>query len=238
MSLVIGDIRATFAFLVCSKAIYSYDRCITLSREVGLIWQGRRMSVANVLYILLHVSVAAYQYIDVAEVMTTDCNVSGYISQVVQGCAAALFHISNGGFMALRAHTINNGSMWLAAVIFLLSLVNAAFIIYQICTLDPVTVPPPIGCVMLSNVSARALQTMVIVEQACTLLVVSIWRHASRVNIINHVRVDTSTPLETTTILLRDGIMYSVTILALLIANTTLSLAYISIAIVLSDMSY
>ncbi|KZT66646.1 hypothetical protein DAEQUDRAFT_445924 [Daedalea quercina L-15889] len=50
---------------VAACAIYTYDRCLSLSREMDPIWRRPSMSIASCVYILLHVSLGAYQYLSI-----------------------------------------------------------------------------------------------------------------------------------------------------------------------------
>lgn len=64
-------------------AIYAYDRSITLTREIDLIWRRRSISLATGLYLLLHVSVAAYLYLTLAFGMVDgSCEVSDHLLTV------------------------------------------------------------------------------------------------------------------------------------------------------------
>jgi len=179
------------------------------------------MSVATGLYMLLHISVAMYLYIPVVGIYVTNCK-SGYVMNVVLLCANALFHMANGAFLALRAYAISDRSRVLALVIFLLSLVLVAAEIYETCTLLTIIVPDPVGCVLSSD--GTSYTQLLVAGQVSTivaevLLVAATWRHVYTVKIAKEAHIDT--PI--TTVLLRDGTVYFIMILALLVVSTTLA---------------
>ncbi|KZT63912.1 hypothetical protein DAEQUDRAFT_815361 [Daedalea quercina L-15889] len=204
-----------------TATIYSYDRCITLSKEVDLLWRLRRISLATGLYILLHISAIGYTYTNVATMIATGCK-SNYILETIFSFSAVLFHIANGGFMALRAYAISGRSTPLASVVFFFAVLPAALDIYSICMTTTIPAPMPIGCVV-TNASERVARTTGITEQASALVAevlfaVAIWRHASMVKAAGIAQMNT--PL--TVVLLRDGTLYFVTILVLLITDIAL----------------
>ncbi|KZT63526.1 hypothetical protein DAEQUDRAFT_760428 [Daedalea quercina L-15889] len=232
---------------VASCTIYAYDRFLTFLWEVNLIWWKWSMSVATGLYMLLHVSMAAYQCTTIIAMTLTDCK-SAYITSIVFCGSAVLFRLANGGFMALRAYAIGNRRILLALAIFVLSSVDPAFDIYQDTTLFVAAAPQPIDCVISENISGKdnsisaehcyltsnqlgltpaascAQFSVTIIGQICNILaealLVSVtWRHASTVKLGNDVQL--RTPL--TTALIRDGTVYFVTIFVLLLLDAVLN---------------
>ncbi|KAH9921331.1 uncharacterized protein B0H18DRAFT_1021675 [Fomitopsis serialis] len=215
---------AAFAGDCCQIAaivIYAYDRFLTFRWDVDLIWQRRNMSVATGLYVLIHISVAVYLFGQVIILILTGCE-SGYIMTVVQLCAGALFHTSFGAFTALRAYAISNRSISLTCAIFSASLVLFVGDIYEISTIVLVVAPEPVGCVLSSD--GTSYRPLIIAGEAANivaefLLVAATWRHAHMIKFAKDAHVEA--PI--TTILLRDGTVYFVTILALLIITMTLA---------------
>ncbi|KZT63604.1 hypothetical protein DAEQUDRAFT_102843 [Daedalea quercina L-15889] len=132
-------------------------------------------------------------------------------------CSDALFHVANGGFMALRTYAISSRTMTFSSLIILLSLVPVVLDIYLIHTLDAVRIQQPdmsVICVIAPNISGDFLRTVLITNQVSSLsaemfLVWAIWRHASAVKIAGGAQIG----LRLTATLLRDGTVYFVTIL-------------------------
>ncbi|TFY60588.1 hypothetical protein EVJ58_g5050 [Rhodofomes roseus] len=160
-------------------------------------------------------------------------NVTGYVVDVVQTCAAVVFHIAVGVFQALRAFAISNRSVPLAFAIFLLSVVISAMDVYEIFTVVPVPLPDPVGCMLFpskKDLSHRQLliasQTSAIVAEV--LLVVATWRQVYRAKFAEDPHF--KTPV--TTVFLRYGIVYFITLLVLLVVNMALSETIISNGIV------
>ena len=56
-------------------AFYVYDRALLLDREIELIWQHRKLSVATGLYYVLQVSTGGYIGGFLAASMVRDCEV-------------------------------------------------------------------------------------------------------------------------------------------------------------------
>ncbi|KZT63413.1 hypothetical protein DAEQUDRAFT_733845 [Daedalea quercina L-15889] len=224
---------------VAACALYSYDRCITVAREVDLIWRRRRISVASALYLLLHISAAAYQYLNITILILTGCQ-SAYLTNIVLLAAGALFKFANGGFMALRAYAISNRSILLASTIFLLSLVDVGIDIYEACILFANNLPQPVGCELGENMTSRVYRIVTILEQMSNilpeaLLVLATWRHAyASFRLANDAHVHT--PLTTT--LLRDGTLYFAAISIVLIANAALENIDTAYSSTMSDITY
>ncbi|KAH9921328.1 uncharacterized protein B0H18DRAFT_566662 [Fomitopsis serialis] len=160
---------------------------------------------------------------------------SDYTADVVISCASALFHLTNGAFTALRAYAISNHSVLVASAGFLLSLVLVTAEIHEIPTIVGATVPDPIGCVLSSD--STIWKPLLVAGQACTvvaeaLLVIATWRHIYTAKSANDARIDT--PI--TSVLLRDGTLYFIAILAALILDTTLTVI-MGVGIILMHLS-
>ncbi|KAH9926955.1 uncharacterized protein B0H18DRAFT_1004696 [Fomitopsis serialis] len=141
----------------------------------------------------------------------------------MQACAAVLFIVATGAFMALRAYAISNRSLPLAFIISLSSLVIAALDMYQLCTISATVVPPPAGCVISGDLKAQIQRPLFATGQASTvipeaLLLVATWRHAYIAKTANDAQINTPY----TTRILRDGIVYFVTIFILRLVNISL----------------
>ncbi|KZT63615.1 hypothetical protein DAEQUDRAFT_733620 [Daedalea quercina L-15889] len=124
--------------------------------------------------------------------------------------------------MALRAYAISNRSIALASVIMLLSSVNVAFNIYQMCKLD-LGIPGPagLGSMVSMAMSAGTLRLISITQQVCNILaeislVAATWRHASIAKAASKEQLGT----RLTMVLLRDGTLHFATIFVLLVATT------------------
>ncbi|KAH9836759.1 uncharacterized protein C8Q71DRAFT_723846 [Rhodofomes roseus] len=149
---------------------------------------------------------------------------------------ATVFHIAVGVFQALRAFAISNRSVPLAFAIFLLSVVISAMDVYEIFTVVPVPLPDPVGCMLFvsgSSYSTLRLATVLIASQtsaivAEVLLVVATWRQVYRAKFAEDPHF--KTPV--TTVFLRYGIVYFITLLVLLVVNMALSETIISNGIV------
>ncbi|KZT63384.1 hypothetical protein DAEQUDRAFT_146643 [Daedalea quercina L-15889] len=138
--------------------------------------------------------------------------------------ATALFRFANGGFTALRAYALSGHSMLLASIIFVLSSVDAPFIIFQASTFTVVNSPQPFGCTITMRMGVHTSR-LSIIGQVCNiiaeaLLVAVTWRHAytDAINIADGMQIDT--PLATT--LLRDGTIYFAAIAVLQTINAAL----------------
>ncbi|KAH9932622.1 uncharacterized protein B0H18DRAFT_986692 [Fomitopsis serialis] len=153
------------------KAIYAYDRCLTLWREVDLVWSRRKMSVATGLYLVMHISVAMFLAFEVSYTTIKTCEVRHtviviihptyklWIVYVWRVSCAMLFHVVYGAFTALRAYAIGYRSVWLGWATFLWSLVVVAIEIYEVVVSVPVNVPQPIGCVITTKGNEKFLST-------------------------------------------------------------------------------
>ncbi|KAH9921325.1 uncharacterized protein B0H18DRAFT_1189278 [Fomitopsis serialis] len=224
-------VAKTIDVLDITTAIYTYDRTLTLWWEVDLIWQRRKMSVATASYMLMHTSAAVYLYGQVMAQMLKSCRVRlkflrtyGYIMDVVQLSAAALFHIAIGAFTALRAYAISSRSTPLASAIFLFSVVLAAVDIYEVCTIVAVVVPDPVGCLLTVGGASYSICGWASIRHyrrgfACSGNV-ALWMHGSprrdAYQYADYGRIAQAWVLDL-------GIIYFITILALLIVNMTLS---------------
>ncbi|KAH9934933.1 uncharacterized protein B0H18DRAFT_493104 [Fomitopsis serialis] len=179
---------------------------------------------------LLHLSAAVYLLTQVANTFFTTCK--RYILSVLECSAAVTFNVANGGFTALRAYAIGNRSVLLALAIFLSSLVNTATKIYEAASLVAVFAPWPIGCIISSSSDIKVDRPLYVTGQASTiipevLLLAVTWRSAYHTaKLAKAVQIDT--PF--TMLFLRDGTIYFVTILVLLIINATLEATTVGIS--------
>ncbi|KZT70213.1 hypothetical protein DAEQUDRAFT_228864 [Daedalea quercina L-15889] len=227
LGIAIESLKLGFTNESCQMAacvVYGYDRILTFSKEVNLIWRRRSMSVATGVYVLLHVSIAVYLYLYAVMIILTSCEVNGYVAGVVQGCAAILFRLSSGAFMTLRAYAISNRSVPLASVMVIFFLAPVAADIYDIRSQYTITAPQPISCIISSVENPTVDRALAIVEQTATLipdilLVAATWRHAYTVKFARVAQI--STPL--TRIIIRDGVTYFIIVLPLLVINTALN---------------
>ncbi|KAH9934400.1 uncharacterized protein B0H18DRAFT_981684 [Fomitopsis serialis] len=206
---VLGDLDTGFVHQCCEVAacaIYTYDRFLTLEREVDMIWRRRSMSVATGLYLLIHMSTAVLLYSQIV-IQGVSAYYSGYILVVAQSCAAALFHFAISGFTALRAYAISGRSVLLAFAIFTFYLVFVAIHIYEISTIVVVAVPDPVGCVIFMG-GKGSIPSLFIGEASSiiaeALLIAATWHHVYAVNLAHEEHIET--PI--TTVLLRDGTVY------------------------------
>ncbi|TFY64152.1 hypothetical protein EVJ58_g2795 [Rhodofomes roseus] len=69
--------------LIAACAIYAYDRCLTLWREVNLIWTRKKMSVATGLYFLMHVSLVFFLAFEVAYTTIKTCDATAIIPEIL-----------------------------------------------------------------------------------------------------------------------------------------------------------
>ncbi|KAH9837719.1 uncharacterized protein C8Q71DRAFT_558152 [Rhodofomes roseus] len=148
---------------------------------------------------------------------------SGYILYAVIDCAEALFHFATGAFTALRAYAISRRSMFLAVAVFAFSLMASAADIYAVSAAYEVTVAYPVGCVLVTDVNT-IYKALTIIGQASILtsellLVLATWRHTHT----SKLREGMYANISLTIVIIRDGTIYFVTILILLVVDMALN---------------
>ncbi|KAH9829090.1 uncharacterized protein C8Q71DRAFT_728298 [Rhodofomes roseus] len=213
--------------LIAACAIYAYDRCLTLWREVNLIWTRKKMSVATGLYFLMHVSLVFFLAFEVAYTTIKTCD-RLWVVYVWRVTCAMLFHVFYGAFTALRAYAIGYRSLLLGWATFLWSLVVVATEIYELIVSVPVNVPQPIGCVITTRGNEKFLSSLFLAGQATAiipeiLVIGAIWCHAYRAASVKHLHQLAGLNTPFTTILIRDGSVYFVASLAIIVLNVVWS---------------
>jgi len=185
------------------------------------------MSVATGLYLVMHISVAFFLAFEVAYTTITTCE-RLWIVYVWRVTCAMLFHVVYGAFTALRAYAIGYRSIWLGWATFLWSLVVVATEVYEVVVSVPVNVPQPIGCVITTKGNEKFLSRLFIAGQATAivpevLLIGAIWRHALRAAAVRSIRQYAWLDTPFTTTLIRDGSVYFVASLVLIVLNVVWS---------------
>ncbi|KAH9932617.1 uncharacterized protein B0H18DRAFT_32148 [Fomitopsis serialis] len=229
--------------VVCT--IYTYDRCLTFPQEVNLVWRRRGMSVATGLYMLLHMSTTMILYSSVVSLIykanyklchrtCLDGVRHGIVLHRQWWCVTLSSSITNlcqccivsKAFTTLRAYAISNRSVLLAF------LIGSSFLVVAgacICAISTEMVIPvsglPFACILGFNGEAFGRLTLVaqvFVILPETLLVTAIWCrvHWHVVMLAKDARIHA--PL--TTLFFRDGTIYFILILALVVSALVLGL--------------
>ncbi|KAH9829116.1 uncharacterized protein C8Q71DRAFT_891583 [Rhodofomes roseus] len=131
-------------FLVAAIAVYAFDRCIRVGREIDLIW-SRGYSLVSALYTLLEVFTVLYLGLTAGQdLVYVDCKVGVPIRAVPEDSAVQAITASYYAVIAviatLRVYAINGRYDWriVSAVVFPLLLLRSAYDLasaYQLCCL-------------------------------------------------------------------------------------------------------
>ncbi|TFY59917.1 hypothetical protein EVJ58_g5474 [Rhodofomes roseus] len=215
----------TNCLIAAATTLYVYDRCISLDQEIELVWR-RRLSVATIVYVLMHVSLLVNIVTIVALLVVTGCDrvyprdyrnsMYNNISLGHRRCAAyrlpswqKLTHLY-AAISALRVYAINGRAIGVPSAIILLFLMYTSYDFYNACSLYKLKAPPPVGCLILTSMRPTAQHGLRIAGIVCAivaevLVLVATWRATYKVRqMVN----DSSMRRSVSGLLLRDGTIY------------------------------
>ncbi|EPT00191.1 hypothetical protein FOMPIDRAFT_90827 [Fomitopsis schrenkii] len=209
--------------LVAPFALYVYDRLITITREVDLVWGRpgqRRALVVPALYGLMHIYTPLYFVLNITTLWNLSCKrfvvqrsagiyaelsfnsfLSTYFITVAFGVDICLLYTAWGMISALRVYAINPRDWTMPFVVFGLFLVPvAANLLYAPTRTNakfaPLTCNAPLTVEISTRVSAIAGDALVLFAT---------WRVTYGVSRVSHL-VKPNIPI--TLLLLRDGTLY------------------------------
>ncbi|KAI0657982.1 hypothetical protein C8Q70DRAFT_999267, partial [Cubamyces menziesii] len=128
-------------------------------------------------------------------------------------------------FSSLRAYALSSRNLPIGLLIFLLSLVPAGVNAYFFSTFSFVELPAPSNCTALSDITAQLSKTLTIVSRASlmaadTLVIVVTWASTYRIGKASR---DARLGFSFGTLLLRDGTVYFVVLVAMNVVHMTLN---------------
>ncbi|KAH9842996.1 uncharacterized protein C8Q71DRAFT_720382 [Rhodofomes roseus] len=215
----------TNCLIAAATTLYVYDRCISLDQEIELVWR-RRLSVATIVYVLMHVSLLVNIVTIVALLVVTGCDrvyPRDYRNSMYNNISLGhrswqkLIHLY-AAISALRVYAINGRAIGVPSAIILLFLMYTSYDFYNACSLYKLKAPPPVGCLILTSMRPTAqhadcverLSGLRIAGIVCAivaevLVLVATWRATYKVRqMVN----DSSMRRSVSGLLLRDGTIY------------------------------
>ncbi|EIW58770.1 uncharacterized protein TRAVEDRAFT_20676 [Trametes versicolor FP-101664 SS1] len=199
----------------CAFALLLYDYILTFRHEVRFVW-GRKISGATALFLVNRYFIILPYLLGVVmqfPIQSKACPGIGRFVAVLE----FLPYIIWATFSALRAYALSGRTTAIGIVIFILSLVPVGVNAYYFSTFSYINLDAPLNCNELSDITPQLSKNLTIVSRATLMaadvLVIAVtWantyglRKASR-----DARISTSF----STILLRDGTIYFVVLVAM-----------------------
>ncbi|KZT73590.1 hypothetical protein DAEQUDRAFT_754423 [Daedalea quercina L-15889] len=200
-------------------SVYLYDRLLTFSREVDVIWRLPTRSF-SCLYAALHVSAILYFAANIATWAGLDCQRDRLVYPVYAASWCTLSTLL-AVITALRIYGVNCcvGRRWLVpAVVFALFLPSSAFAIVSVLYTFYQPTPYPIRCLIDSTRFFFTMRYEIIVR-ACSIVADSVvllvtWR-ATYPNYKQARGINLKTPILLTQQLLKDGTLHFLVLLVL-----------------------
>ncbi|KAI0334549.1 hypothetical protein GY45DRAFT_1242288, partial [Cubamyces sp. BRFM 1775] len=205
-----------------AMALLVYDYLLTLRHEVRFVW-SRKFTGATVLFLLNRYIIILVYLVDVITLFpiiskVSACPGTGRFITVLE----VLPYIIWAAFSSLRAYALSSRNLPIGLLIFLLSLVPAGVNAYFFSTFSFIELPSPSNCTALSDITA---QLMTIVSRASlmaadTLVIVVTWASTYRIGKASR---DARLGFSFGALLLRDGTIYFVALVAMNIVHMTLN---------------
>ncbi|KAL7280898.1 hypothetical protein ACG7TL_005842 [Trametes sanguinea] len=204
-------------------ALLFYDYLLTLRHEVRLVW-SRKFTGATVLFLSNRYVIILLYLVDVITlfpIIPSTCAGTGRFITVLE----VLPYIIWAAFSSLRAYALSGRTLVIGLIVFLLSLVPAGVNAYFFSTFTFVNLPSPSNCTALSSITADLSRTLTIVSRSAlmaadAMVIVVTWASTYR---LRKATRDVGLGTSFGTLLLRDGTIYFVILVAMNIVHLVLN---------------
>ncbi|KAI0708847.1 hypothetical protein C8T65DRAFT_740060 [Cerioporus squamosus] len=207
-------------------AILAYDYLLTFPREVRFVW-SRKFSPATVLFVLNRYIILLLYFVDLITLFPIIP--STYASRVGKFIVVLeIFpYIIWAAFSGLRTYALSQRNTFIGLFVAFLSLVPAGINAYFLSTFTFVNLDPPSNCTAFSDITADLSKTydLTIVSRtsliAADVFVIAVtwWSTYGIRKLSRHARLGTSFG----TLLMRDGTIYFIVLLAMNVVHMTLN---------------
>ncbi|RDX48216.1 hypothetical protein OH76DRAFT_1312760, partial [Lentinus brumalis] len=209
-------------------AILAYDYLLTFPREVRFVW-SRKFSPATTLFLLNRYIIILLYFVDLITLFPIIPSVGG--KSPCQGVGKFIVvleifpYIIWAAFSGLRTYALSQRNAFIGLFVFILSLVPAGINAYFLSTFTFVNLDPPSNCTAFSDITADLSKQLTIASRtsiiAADVFVIAVtwWNTYGIRKLSRHARLGTSFG----TLLLRDGTIYFIVLLAMNVVHMTLN---------------